>query len=86
MIALAEDYVRVLIRRPHAYWFVDEHTKERGGVVGATPSGITLGDGSTAPVPGLYTLSEDGALLGTAELVSPAARFAVMELLEGSNP
>ena len=78
------DCVRVLVRRPHAYWFVDEHTGDRGGVVGATPAGITLGDGTTAPIPGLYLLSAQGELLGNSELVSPTARMSVLALLESA--
>lgn len=52
----AGDYVRLLIRRPHAYWFLEATYGESGGLGTAEPSGARTGSGERLPLPGLYVL------------------------------
>ena len=77
----SNDFVRIIVRRPHAYTFIEETFKERGGVRSATPAGCTLADGSTAPLPGVYFLDADGKLIDSAPLADSSAEdlLAVMK-------
>ena len=62
--------MRVIIRRPHAYFFIDETFKEQGGIRSVTPAGCQLADGSLAPLPGIYFLDEDGKHIASAAITS----------------
>ena len=64
----ADEYVRVIIRRPHAYFFLQDTFEERGGIRSATPAGCVLANGTTAPLPGIYLLDEDGGFLESVAL------------------
>ena len=55
-----EKYVRVIIRRPHAYWFLNETFADEGGIASATPAGCVTGDGTELPLPGLYVVDSEG--------------------------
>jgi len=69
--------VRVIIRRPHAYFFINDLFEGRGGIKSATPAGCTLADGSTAPLPGIYVLDADGKVEGS----STVARQGLLKML-----
>lgn len=73
--------MRIIIRRPHAYFVLDEWFKDQGGCVSATPEGMVLGDGGTAPLPGLYVLSAEGAVEASAELVGEDAHATLLKAL-----
>lgn len=80
----AGDYVRVIVRRPHAYWFIDELFEDRGGIQLGTPAGCTLADGTTAPLPGVYLLDATGGHINSVGLASPGALENLLKLLGGS--
>ena len=61
--------MRIIIRRPHAYLFIDEIFKAQGGIRSATPGGCKLADGSIAPLPGVYFLNEEGDHVNNVGLV-----------------
>ena len=68
VVRAADAYVRLIIRRPHAYFFIGDVFKDRGGIQSATPSGSTLGDGSSAPLPGIYVLNPDGSVEASSDI------------------
>lgn len=68
VVRAADSFVRVIVRRPHAYFFIGDLFKDRGGIKSATPGGCTLADGSTAPLPGIYVLDSDGGLEASSEV------------------
>ena len=65
--------MRVIIRRPHAYFFIEDTFEDRGGISSATPAGCKLADGSTAPLPGVYFLDEEGKHAGSVALAGASA-------------
>jgi hypothetical protein len=75
--------VRVIVRRPHAYFFIEDTFEDRGGIGSATPQGCQLADGSFAPLPGIYFLDEDGkhvtntGLTSTDDLLKAMAKARV---------
>ena len=85
MIRAAGGFVRAIVRRPHAYFFIADHTEERGGIGTATPSGVTLRDGSAAPLPGIYILDADGVILASVDLLDADARDHLLEILEDTG-
>ena len=85
MVQAADDYVRVIIRRPHAYFFLGDLFRDRGGLKGATPSGSTLGDGSAAPLPGVYVLDSQGKFEASTGLTGSADRDELVRILAGSR-
>lgn len=78
----ADEYVRVIIRRPHAYFFLQDTFEERGGIRSATPAGCVLADGTTAPLPGIYLLDEDGEFLESVALAGATGGKALLEALD----
>lgn len=68
VVRAADNFVRVIVRRPHAYLFIGNLFEDRGGIKSATPGGCTLADGSTAPLPGIYVLDSDGAFEASSEV------------------
>ena len=77
----------VIIRRPHAYRFLErafagrfEGTEEiQGGDFGVLVGAFEL------PIPGFYVLDGRGEVLDQASLAKPGARRAVLALLETST-
>lgn len=74
--------MRVIVRRPHAYFFIADLFEDRGGIKSATPGGCTLADGSTAPLPGIYVLDSDGRFEASSEV----SEAAILKLLGESVP
>ena len=81
VLRAADGFVRVIIRRPHAYFFINDRFEDRGGIESASPAGCTLADGSTAPLPGVYVLDADGNVEGS----STVARAGLLKLLGSSD-
>ena len=77
--------MRILIRRPHAYFFLGEQFKEEGGVASSNPLGCVLADGSQAPIPGIYLLDAEGAVTARVSLLGANARKDLLEALGGDN-
>lgn len=71
----------MIIRRPHAYFFINDLFEDRGGIKAATPAGCTLADGSTAPLPGVYVLDAEGKIEGS----SAVTREGLLKLLGASD-
>ncbi len=78
----ADGYVRIIVRRPHAYFFLADLFEDRGGMRSATLAGSTLADGTTAPLPGIYLLDAEGGFLESVALASANARDEMLDLLE----
>ena len=62
--------MRVIIRRPHAYSFLNETFTEEGGIVSATPAGCVAGDGTLLPLPGLYVVDSEGRFIASSPIQS----------------
>ena len=79
----SEPFVRVIIRRPHAYWFLEEIAgNDRGaGRVLATPSGLDL-DGKLLPIPGIFFIDPDRAVLDRVALSGDDARNRLLRVME----
>ena len=73
--------MRVIVRRPHAYFFLDEQFEDQGGVVSGTPQGCVLGDGTPVPIPGVYVLSSGGDVEGSVALAGKNAREELLKAL-----
>jgi hypothetical protein len=82
VVQASEAFVRVIIRRPHAYFFLSELFKEQGGVASGTPQGCVLGDGTPVPIPGVYLLSPKGEVLANVALVGKDANQELLKALE----
>jgi copper chaperone CopZ len=68
VVRATDGYVRVIIRRPHAYWFLDQTFADEGGVASATPAGCVTADGTVLPLPGLYVVDSEGASVATTTI------------------
>lgn len=77
--------MRIIIRRPHAYFFIQDAFESEGGITSATPAGCKLGDGSTAPLPGVYLLDGEGVVLERVALVEGDARDTLLGALESAS-
>jgi hypothetical protein len=83
VVRAADGYARVIIRRPHAYFFLQDTFDERGGIRSATPAGCVLADGTTAPIPGIYLLDENGEFLESVALTGATAGGDLVDALDG---
>ena len=82
MVRAADVYVCLIIRRPHAYFFIGDIFEDRGGIKSATPKGCSLADGSTAPLPGVYVLDSDGSF----EASSAISKAELLKMLGAGSP
>lgn len=82
MVRAADGYVRVIVRRPHAYFFIGDIFEDRGGIKSATPKGCSLADGSTAPLPGIYVLGSDGSF----EASSGISKAELLKMFGAESP
>lgn len=73
--------MRVIIRRPHAYFFLSEQFKDQGGVASGTPQGCVLGDGTPVPIPGVYILNATGKVEASVALAGKDARRELLKAL-----
>lgn len=73
--------MRIIIRRPHAYFFLDETFADLGGIASGLAAGCVLGDGTIAPLPGIYILSPLGEPLTRVALHSDTARVDLLNAL-----
>ena len=78
--------MRVLIRRPHAYWFLQQYPDLLESLFrpapGDAPPGVIVVDGTKAPIPGFVFLSAAGELQGMVALQGPNARLELLRTME----
>jgi len=77
----SEGFVRILIRRPHAYEFVSRYALSSGAIASADATGVVLVDGRLAPIPGLYVLDQNEKLLGKVSLLGSSAREEILRAM-----
>ncbi|MEE8458482.1 MAG: PDZ domain-containing protein [Phycisphaerales bacterium] len=83
VIAASQDFVRIIIRRPHAYWFL----MDLGGAdddsrsISATPAGVVIDGGDLLPIPSFYFLDADKQVLGNVALADDGALDKSLELM-----
>ncbi len=80
----SEPFVRIIIRRPHAYWFLEDiggADKATDSVL-ATPRGLTISGGELLPIPGIFFIDPDRAVLGRVALTDADARDRLLEIME----
>jgi hypothetical protein len=71
--------VRIIIRRPHAYSFLNETFSGEGGIASATPAGCVTDDGTLLPLPGLYLLDSEGDFMSASALRSIEETLEMLE-------
>ncbi len=78
--------MRVLIRRPHAYWFLERYPELYESMIRSAPSGAPEGavviDGTKAPIPGFVFLSPKGEYEGMVVLQAAEARLELLTAME----
>jgi len=83
VIAGSQDFVRIIIRRPHAYWFLmdlgggDDDSRS----ISATPAGVIIDGGDLLPIPSFYFLDADKNVLGNVALADDGALDRSLELM-----
>ena len=71
--------MRVIVRRPHAYTFLNDTFAAEGGIASATPAGCVTADGTVLPLPGLYIVDSEGGFVAATTIRSVEE---VLEMLE----
>lgn len=79
VVRATDEYVRVIVRRPHAYFFLNEIFAAEGGIASATPAGCLTADGTELPLPGLYVVDSEGEFVATTKIHSVEE---VLDMLE----
>lgn len=83
---LADRYVTLIIRRPHAYWFLklvsgfDENAN-----FGAIPDGLKLPSGELLPIPSVFVLDGDREVLDQVALADGNAASLLRQALERNS-
>jgi len=79
----SQNFVRIIIRRPHAYWFLFELDGEEEPMsVSATPEGVVINQGDLLPIPSFFFIDPDRNVLGNVGLAQPDALAKALELME----
>jgi hypothetical protein len=74
--------VRIIIRRPHAYWFLSELGREQEPMsVSATPAGVVIDGGNLLPIPSFFFIDPDQNVLGNIALAQPDALPKTLALM-----
>ena len=83
VVAGSQDFVRIIIRRPHAYWFLMDvgGGDDTSRSISATPAGVVIDDGDLLPIPSFFFLDSDKQVLGNVALAEPAAGEKVLDLM-----
>ena len=74
--------MRVIVRRPHAYFFIKQVGTDRGGISGATPAGVVMADGTRAHIPGAYFMDATGELVGSTGLAGASAKEELLAMMK----
>ena len=79
----SRDFVRIIIRRPHAYWFLFElDGEEEPRNVSATPDGVVINDGDLLPIPSFFFIDTDHNVLGNVGLAQSDALGKTLGLMK----
>ena len=70
----------MIVRRPHAYFFLKDKFETQGTLQGTT-IGVTFGDGTTAPLPGIYLMNAEGVVETTVAIASGNAKKDLLKAL-----
>lgn len=81
MVRAADPFVRVLVRRPHAYFFLGEYLAPDGSGMSGAVDGVTLDGGRRLPIPGVYVLDAAGEPLASVSLLAAEGRERLLEAL-----
>ena len=83
IVRLSERYVTLIIRRPHAYWFLEQVSDlgENAAVL-AIPSGLKLPSGEILPIPSVFVLDGDREVLAQVALADSNAASLLRETLK----
>jgi hypothetical protein len=60
VVDAVQGYVRIIIRRPHAYFFLENAFADAGGIESGIVAGCRIADGTIAPLPGFYVMNAEG--------------------------
>ncbi len=80
----SRDFVSIIIRRPHAYWFLEDigNDGRESLSIRATPAGLYIDDDDLLPIPSFFFLDADRTVLGNVALAGPSAREEVLDHME----
>jgi len=77
------------VRRPHAYFFLEEQFQQQAldtDSLTASPEGVVVVDGTTAPIPGVYILNQEGRIQAKTPLLDSQAKSKLLQLLMKRKP
>jgi len=84
-VKLASRFVTLIIRRPHAYWFLKKVSGfDENAPFGAIPDGLKLPDGVVLPIPSVYILDSSGGAIDHIAVDGRGSRYGLEELLRKS--
>ena len=70
----------MIVRRPHAYFFLKDKFETQGSLQGTT-TGVTFGDGTVAPLPGIYLMNTEGVVENQVAIASGDAKEDLLKAL-----
>ena len=79
----SQGFVSIIIRRPHAYWFLTDlgGGEQAARNINATPAGVVIDGGDLLPIPSLFFLDADKNVLGRVALTDDGARDKTLDLM-----
>jgi hypothetical protein len=82
VIQASKNLVRVIVRRPHAYFFIkDKLAPKTSPTMKGTPAGVTFSDGTVAPLPGAYLMNAEGVVEASVALSNRDAKSKLLKML-----
>ena len=85
VVKLASRFVTLIIRRPHAYWFLKKVSGfDENAPFGAIPDGLKLPDGVVLPIPSVYILDSSGGAIDHIAVDGRGSGYGLEELLRRS--
>ena len=82
---LADRYVTLIIRRPHAYWFLEQVSGlDANAQILALPSGLKLSNGEVLPIPSVFVLNAQRDVIDRVALADGNAANALQRTLATS--
>ena len=79
---LAARYVTLIIRRPHAYWFLEQVSDVGADAkILALPSGLKLSNGEVLPIPSVFVLDAERKVIDRVALADGSAASTLPRML-----